>query len=65
MNPARALSHDDSLPTSMPESLGRLGEGGRVEAARPGDEQLRRQRGDAALRLVLARRAGIGQRDGR
>ena len=43
------------------EALGRLGEGGRVEALRAGDEQLGGQRRDAGLRLVLARRAGIGQ----
>ena len=48
-------------PDVDPQALGRRGEAGRIEVAGAGDEQLRGQRGDAALCLVLGRGAGIGQ----
>ena len=43
------------------EALGRLGEGGRIEVAGAGDQQLGGEGRDAGLRLVLGGGAGIGQ----
>ena len=53
--PARLAADLDAEP------LGRLGEGGCVKALRAGDQQVRGQRGDAAMRLVFSGSAGVEQ----
>ena len=61
VKPARALSHDDSLPTSIPRRSVVSANVGRIQPARAGHQHLRGQPGEPGVRLVLGRRAGIGQ----